>query len=60
MRIARVKRYEAAALLQIEIIQVLNDGCLARILNENGKRIFIKLRGSNLAQGQRYEAKAEQ
>jgi hypothetical protein len=60
MRVARVKRYEAATVLQIEIIQVLNDGCLARVLNDNGKRIFIELKGPKFAQGQRYEVRAEQ
>jgi hypothetical protein len=60
MRVARMKRYEAATVLQIEIIQVLDDGCLARVLNDNHKRIFIELRGPNFAQGQRYEVRAEQ
>ena len=27
----RVKSYETASVLQIEIIQVVNDGCLARV-----------------------------
>jgi len=60
MRAARLQWYEDARVLQLEIIQVLNDGCLARVLNENLKRIFIELRGANLAQGQRYEVRAEQ
>jgi hypothetical protein len=49
----RIKRYEAATPLQIEITQVLKDGCLARVLSDNRKLIFIDLRGSDLAQGQR-------
>ena len=60
MRAARLQWYEAAPVLQFEIIQVLNDGCLAMVLNENHKRIFIEQRGANLAQGQRYEVRAEQ
>ena len=56
----RIKRYEAATVLQIEIIQVVNDGCLARVLNDNHKRIFLELTGPNFAQGQRYEVRAEQ
>jgi hypothetical protein len=58
MKATRLKRYEAAPVLQLEIIQVLNDGCLARVLNDNHKRIFIELRGANLAQGQQYEIRA--
>jgi hypothetical protein len=60
MRIARKRRYEQAVLLQLSIIQVLNDGSLATVLNDNYKTIFIELKGSHLAQGQRYELKAEQ
>ena len=56
----RIKRYEAATVLQIEIIQVVNDGCLVRVLNDNHKRIFLELTGPNFAQGQRYEVRAEQ
>ena len=55
----RVKSYEAASVLQIEIIQVVNDGCLARILNDHQKRIFLELTGPDFAQGQRYEVRAE-
>jgi hypothetical protein len=55
----RAKRYEAATVLQIEIIQVVKDGCLARVLNDNHKRIFLELTGSDFAQGQRYEVRAE-
>ena len=55
----RIKRYEAATVLQIEIIQVVNDGCLARVLNDNQKRIFLELTGPDFAQGQRYEVRAE-
>ena len=47
-------------ILQIEITQVLNDGCLATVLNENQKKIFLELVGPNFAQGQRYEVRAEQ
>jgi membrane protein involved in colicin uptake len=36
----RIKRYEAATVLEFEIIQVVKDGCLARVLNDNQKRIF--------------------
>jgi hypothetical protein len=39
-------------------IQVLDDGCLVRVLNDN-YTIFTELKGSDLAQGQRYELKAE-
>jgi hypothetical protein len=60
MRAARLQWYEAAPVLQVEIIKVLNDGCLASVLNDNHKRIFIELRGANLAQGQRYGVRAEQ
>ena len=31
-----------------------------QVLNDNHKRIFIELRGASLAQGQRYEVRAEQ
>jgi hypothetical protein len=60
MKAERGKRYEAATVLQIEIIQVVNDGCLARVLNDNQKRIFLELTGPDFAQGQRYEVRAEQ
>jgi hypothetical protein len=59
MRIARQRRYESADLLQVSIIQVPNEACLARVLNDNHKTIFIELKSSNLAQGQKYELKAE-
>ena len=49
IKAAKVKRYEDAAELAI----VLDNGNLTR------KRIFIELRGS-VAQGQRYEVRAEQ
>jgi hypothetical protein len=55
----RIKTYEAATLLEIEISQVLNDGCLARVLNDNHKSIFLELTGPNFAQGQRYKVRAE-
>ena len=55
----RKRKYEAATVLEIEITQVVNDGCLARVLNDH-KTIFIELRGHDLAQGQRYEVRAEQ
>jgi hypothetical protein len=58
----RIKRYEAATVLEIEIIQVVKNGCLARVLNDNHKRIFLELTGPDLAQaaeGQRYEVRAE-
>jgi hypothetical protein len=53
MKAARLKRYEAAPVLQLEITQVLNDGCLAMILNDNhkgflsncGALIWRKVRG---------------
>ena len=63
MKAARIKRYQNAAKLVIEIIQVLDDGCLARVLESNastGKKIFIELRNPNWAEGQRYELRAEQ
>ena len=44
MRIARKRRYESAALLQLSVIQVLDDGCLAHVLNDNYKTIFIELK----------------
>ena len=50
MEAARITRYENAAKLEIEIIQVLGDGCLARVLESNPstrKRIFIELRNPN-------------
>jgi hypothetical protein len=59
----RAKRYETATVLHIEIIQVVKDGCLATLLNDNHKRIFLELTGPDLAkaaQGQRYEVRAEQ
>jgi hypothetical protein len=59
MKADRIKMYEAATLLEIEISQVLNNGCLARALNDNHKSIFIELRGPNFAQGQRYQVRAE-
>ncbi len=59
MKADRIKMYEAATLLEIEISQVLNNGCLARVLNDNHKRIFLELRGPNFAQGQRYQVRAE-
>ena len=59
MEADRIKEYEAATLLEIEINQVLNNGCLARVLNANHKSIFLELTGPNLAQGQRYKVRAE-
>ncbi len=56
----RKRRYEAATALEIEITQVVNDGCLARVLNDNNKRIFLELTGPDFAQGQRYQVRAEQ
>jgi hypothetical protein len=58
----RIKRYEAATILEFEIIQVVKDGCLARVLNDNHKRIFLELTGPDLAkaaQGQTYKVRAE-
>ena len=55
----RIKRYEAATVLEFEIIQVVKDGCLARVLNDNHRSIFLELRGPNFAQGQRYKVRAE-
>ena len=49
----------AATVLEFEIIQVVKDGCLARVLNDNQKRIFLELTGPDFAQGQGYEARAE-
>jgi hypothetical protein len=60
MKAERIKRYEAATILEIEITQVVNDGCLARVLNDNQKRIFRELPGPDFAQGQRYEVRAVQ
>jgi hypothetical protein len=60
MRVEKIKRYEAATVLQIEITQVLNNGCLARVLNDSQKRIFLELTGPDFVQGQRYEVRAEQ
>ena len=48
----RIQRYEAATVLEFEIIQVVKDGCLARVLNDNQKRIFLELTGPDFAQGQ--------
>ena len=45
----RAKRYETATVLHIEIIQVVKDGCLATLLNDNHKRIFLELTGPDLA-----------
>jgi hypothetical protein len=62
MEADRIKRYEAATVLEIEIIQVVKDGCLARVSNDNHKRIFLELTGSDLAraaEGQRYKVPAE-
>ena len=59
MKADRIKMYEAATLLEIEISQVLNNGCLARVLNDNHKSIFLELSGPNFAQGQRYKVRAE-
>jgi hypothetical protein len=59
---ARLEKYENATKLEIEIVQILDEGCLATVLeNDNWtrKRIFIELRGS-VAEGQRYEVRAEQ
>ena len=36
----RIKRYKAATVLEFEIIQVVKDGCLARVLNDNQKGFF--------------------
>jgi hypothetical protein len=55
----RIKAYKAATVLEIEIIQVVKDGCLATVLNDNHKRIFLELTGPDFAQGQRYEVRAE-
>ena len=60
MKAERKRRYEAATVLEIEITQVVNNGCLARVLNDNHKTIFVELTGHDLAQGQRYEVRAEQ
>jgi hypothetical protein len=60
MKAERIKRYEAATILEIEITQVPDYGCLATVLNDNRKRIFLELAGPNFAQGQRYEVRAEQ
>ena len=38
MKVERIKRYEAATILEIEITQVLDDGCLATVLNDNKKQ----------------------
>ena len=45
----RKKAYEAATVLEIEIIQVVKDGCLATVLNDNHKRIFLELTGPDFA-----------
>ena len=55
----RIKRYKAATVLEIEIIQVVKDGCLARVLNDSHKRIFLELTGPDFAQGQTYKVRAE-
>jgi hypothetical protein len=62
IKAARVQRYESAADIQLEIVQVTEGGCLAIVLDNGNltrKRIFIQLRGS-VAEGQRYEVRAEQ
>ena len=60
MKAERIKRYETATVLEVEITQVLDYGCLATVLNDNRKKIFLELVGPNFAQGQRYEVRAEQ
>jgi hypothetical protein len=57
---ARVGRYEAASVPGIEISQVVNNGCLVRVLNDdNHKSIFLELTGPDLAKDQRYKVRAE-
>jgi hypothetical protein len=66
-RDATIQRYESADNFRIEIIQVLSEGCLATIIKRDstiepdptGKRIFIEMTGSNLAEGQKYNVRAE-
>ena len=36
----RIKRYEDAPVLQVEIIQVLNDGCLASVKRQSQKDFY--------------------
>jgi hypothetical protein len=60
MKAERIKRYETATVLEVEITQVLDYGCLATVLNDNRKRIFLELVGPKFAQGQRHEVRAEQ
>lgn len=60
LKAERIKRYKAATVLEIEITQVLDYGCLATVLNDNRKRIFLEPAGPNFAQGQKYEVRAEQ
>jgi hypothetical protein len=57
MKAERIKRYEAATILEIEITQVPDYGCLATVLNDNRKRIFLELAGPNFAQvrGMKFE-----
>jgi hypothetical protein len=42
MKAERIKRYEAATVLEIEITQILDYGYLATVLNDNRKRIFLR------------------
>jgi hypothetical protein len=56
---ASMKRYEDAPVLEIEISQVLNNGCLVRVLNDDRKSIFLELTGPDLAEDQRYKIRAE-
>jgi hypothetical protein len=66
-RDATIQGFESADNFQIEIIQVLSEGCLATIIkwdsaiepDPTGKRIFIEMTGSNLAEGQKYNVRAE-
>jgi hypothetical protein len=46
-----------ATVLQIEIIQVLNDGCLARVLNDNGKEFLSNSKVQSLpkVRGMKFE-----
>jgi hypothetical protein len=57
MEVERIKRYEAATVLEIELNQVPNDGCLARVLNATHRSIFLELTGLNLASA--YQVRAE-
>jgi hypothetical protein len=43
MKAERIKRYEAATILEIEITQVPDYGCLATVLNDNRKGFFSNL-----------------